>query len=319
MKQRILCGVMVVLMFSMLLIGCGESKSNEVHIAIQPSAAFVPLYIAKEKGWIEEALEPYGVSVVWNEFESGPPMNDSLLAEDSDIGVIGDVPVVTVCAPGNDVKLIAIAAQAADSYAMLVPGDSDIQTAADLEGKRVATTFGSTGHNMVEKFLNTVGLTINDINLVNIAAGDAQFALTGGEADAVSIWEPNVTRLCDGIGTRIIGEGSDCGLAGTNGIVARTEYAEANPEVVSAILDQYARAAEQLPSMDEETMKAVAKELSVEPEQMQTIIPKFHYTVEITPEDLASLNDTIAFLNNNQILRTSYDITEQADGSYYHR
>ena len=243
-------------------------------------------------------------------------MNESLLSNDSDIGVIGDVPVVTVCSPGNDVSLIAIAAQAADSYAILVPADSPIQSAADLKGKRVATTFGSTGHNMVEKYLNTAGLTINDIELVNIAAGDAASVLDG-DVDAVSIWEPNVTRLTADGSIRILASGSECGLAGTNGIVARDEYAKANPDVITAILAQYKRAADELPNLDDAAISAVAAALNVEPSQMEVIIPKFKYTVEITQEDIFALNDTIRFLNDNQILRKDYDITESSDGSYY--
>ena len=297
--------------------GAGGGKSDEVHIAIQPSAAFIPLYVAKEKGWIEEALEPMGVKVTWNSFESGPPMNESLLSGDSDIGVIGDVPTVMVAAPDNDVEVIAIAAQAADSYAILVPADSDIQGAADLKGKRVATTFGSTGHNMAQKYLNTAGLTIDDIELVNIAAGDAASVLSKNQAEAVSIWEPNVTRLTADGSVRILVSGSECGLAGTNAIVARSKFAAASPEVITAILGQYKRAADAIPDLDMNTVFAVAKALNVTGEQMDQIIPKFKYTVEITEADMAALNDTIAFLNENQILRVDYDIKESANGSYY--
>ncbi len=319
-KHRLLLTLFITLslfLSACSLPGSGKGTSDTVRIAIQPSAAFIPLYIAKEKGWIEEALAPYGVSVVWNTFESGPPMNDSLLSEDSDIGVIGDVPVVTVCAPGNDVTLIAIAAQAADSYAILIPADSPIQSAADLQGKNVATTFGSTGHNMVEKYLNTAGLSISDINLVNITAGDAASVLTNAQADAVSIWEPNVTRLTADGSVRILASGSECGLAGTNGIVVRDEYAKQNPEVISAILGQYMRAADSIADLDDETLAAVAAALSVEPSQMAQIIPKFNYTVEISQEDILALNDTIRFLNENNIMRKDYDITESTNGSYF--
>ena len=309
----------IILCLAMAMSGCAGSahSANEVHIAIQPSAAFIPLYVAKEKGWIEEALEPMGVSVKWATFESGPPMNESLLSGDSDIGVIGDVPVVTVVAPGNDISLIAIAAQAADSYAILVPTDSGISSAADLKGKRLAVTFGSTAHNMVEKYLATADLTIDDVDLVNIAAGDAAFVLSSGQADAVSIWEPNVTRITADGTVRILASGSECGLAGTNGIVARDKFATANPEVITQILAQYKRAADELPGLDDATMGAVAAALGVETSQMDQIIPKFKYTVEITQEDIFALNDTIRFLNENQILRKDYDITESADGSYY--
>lgn len=319
MKKRIACHLGVLILMLGIFAGCGTvgGPNGNVRIAIQPSAAFVPLFVAKEKGWIEEALKEKGVGVEWIDFVSGPPMNDALLAEDVDLGVIGDVPVVTVCAPGNDVSVVAIAAQAADSYAVLVPAGSDVKEAADLAGKRVATTFGSTGHNMVQKFLATVGLTINDIHLVNIAAGDAEKVLASNQADAVSIWEPNVTRLCDGIGAQIIGEGSDCGLAGTNAVVARNKYAEENPEIVTAILEQYQRAAEELPSLDEETLNKVAQDLSIETDQLKLIIPKFNYSVEITEGDMDALNDTIRFLNDNQIMRTNYDIAESTNSSYY--
>ncbi len=37
--------------------GANESRSDEVHIAIQPSAAFIPLFVAKEKGWIAKLDE----------------------------------------------------------------------------------------------------------------------------------------------------------------------------------------------------------------------------------------------------------------------
>lgn len=295
----------------------GSKQDTEVHIAIQPSAAFIPLYVAKEKGWIEEALKEYGVTVVWNKFESGPPMNDSLLSKDSDIGVIGDVPVVTVCAPGNDVSVIAIAAQAADSYAILVNADSDIKSAADLRGKRVAATYGSTAHNMTEKYLNTAGLTINDIELVNITVGDAVSVLSSGQADAVSIWEPSVTRLTSNGTIKILASGSECGLAGTNAIVARNKYAQSHPEVVSVIIEQYKRAADELPTLDKATFSAVASELSVSTEQLEVIIPKFIYSVAITDTDTDALNDTIRFLNDNKILRKQYDINESVDKSYY--
>ena len=291
--------------------------SDEVVIAIQPSAAFIPLYIAREKGWIDEALKEYGVKVTWNYFESGPPMNDSLLAGDSDIGVIGDVPTVTVCMPGNNVEVVAIAARAADSYAILVPTNSTLTNAADLKDCRVATVFGSTGHNLVQKYLATAGLTINDIDLVNIAAGDASSVLSSGQADAIAIWEPNVTRITSAGLAKIIGEGSDCGLAGTNAIVARTKFAEQNPEIIREILHQYKRAADALPDMDQDTLKAVANALSVDSSLLPEIISKFEYTVEIGAEDLFSLNDTIKFLNENHIIRGEYDISQNADGSYF--
>ena len=149
----------------------GETEADAysaevVNIAIQPSAAFVPLYYAKESGWIEDALSEYGVEVVWNEFESGPPMNESLASGSSDIGVVGDVPIVSAVAAGQDNVLIALTCDAPLSYNLLVSPDSDIESVADLKGKKVATVVGSTAHNLVNKLLGTADLTMQDIELI---------------------------------------------------------------------------------------------------------------------------------------------------------
>lgn len=322
--KRLLAALLLSALLGSLLAGCGgagetadSSPAAEVHIAMQPSAAFLPLFIAREKGWIEEALAEYGVDVVWNDFESGPPMNESLAAGTSDFGVIGDVPTVSSIAAGQDNEIIAIAAQAADSYAILVAADSDIASAADLEGGRVGTVVGSTGHNHTQKYLATAGLSIDDIELVNIAAGDAATVLANHEVDAVAIWEPSVTRLVDSGVARILAQGSDCGLAGTNTIVARRTFAEQNPVIASVILAQYARAAEAIDTLDEETWAAVAADLSLEVEQVKSILPKYTFSVAITQEDIDALNDTIAFLVGIDAISEPYDIGDYTNGSYY--
>ena len=332
--KRILSLILIlILVLSLsLLAGCGGSATagetasagseggntaDEVHIAIQPSAAFIPLFIAREMGWIEEALAESGVEVTWNDFESGPPMNESMASGDSDFGVIGDVPTVSAIAAGQQNEVVAIAAQAADSYAVLVAADSDITSAADLEGKRVATVVGSTGHNLTQKFLGTAGLSIDDIELVNISAGDAATVLANHEVDAVSIWEPNVTRLVDSGVAKIIAEGTDVGLAGTNTIVARKAFAEANPDIVSVVLEQYARAAAAIDTLDDETWTKVAEDLSLDVDQVKSILPKYNFSVSITEEDIDALNDTIAFLVGIDAISEAYDIGDYANGSYY--
>ena len=328
--KRILAFIILLALSLGLLTGCGGSApagdtaagsgantAEEVHIAIQPSAAFIPLFIAREMGWIEEALAEYGVEVTWNDFESGPPMNESMASGDSDFGVIGDVPTVSAIAAGQQNEVVAIAAQAADSYAVLVAADSDITSAADLAGRRVATVVGSTGHNLTQKFLATAGLSIDDVELVNISAGDAATVLANHEVDAVSIWEPNVTRLVDSGVAKIVAEGTDVGLAGTNTIVARKAFAEANPEIVSVVLEQYARAAAAIDTLDEETWAKVAEDLSLDVDQVKSILPKYNFSVVITQEDIDALNDTIAFLVGIDAISEAYDIGDYCNGSYY--
>lgn len=329
--KKILSAAIALALGSALMTGCGSSDSSEsgsdnkdnsgssavVNIAVQPSAAFIPLYIARENGWIEEALKEQNVTVNWNDFESGPPMNESLAAGDSDIGVMGDVPTVSAIAAGQKNEIVAMAADGPLSYAMLVSADSDITSAADLKGKKVGTTIGSTGHNLTDKLLSGAGLDINsDIELINISTGDAATVLSTGEVDAVAIWEPNVTRLVDDGTAKIIGTGSDCGLLGVNPIIARSEYADANPEVIKVIIEQYARGVQALANLDDETKNKVAEDLSLEPDQLLKVAEKYDYTVVISDEDVENLQDTIRFLVKIGNLDEEYDFTPYANKEF---
>jgi len=324
MKKRIIAFVMISVFALALLTGCGKSdtdkkeqSSHMVCIALQPSAAFIPMMIARRTGDLEKALKKQGVRVVWYDFESGPPMNDSITNGETDICLYGDVPTVSAIEERGNREVVGISAQAADSYAMVVSNNSPIKSAADLKGKKVATNLGSTGHNMVDKYLSTAGLTINDIELVSATPADMPYMVRNGIVDAISVWEPSITRLVDNGDCRILAQGSDCGLEGVNTIVGRKDYCEANPEVVETVLKEYKKAADNISDTSDETWEYVAKYLGLDVSQVKSMLPKYRFTVDITKKDIESLNDTINFLTRIGKLDKSYDISEYCNSNYY--
>ena len=78
-----------------------------------------------------------------------------------------------------------------------------------------------------------------------------------------------------------------------------------------------ARAAEAIDTLDDETWEKVAEDLSLDKDQVKSILPKYNFSVEITQEDIDALNDTIAFLVGIERISEAYDIGEYANSSYY--
>lgn len=339
MKRKLLSTLLIAGVVLSSLVGCGSSdaastgdaastadvSANEtstvatgkegvtadtVNIAIQPSGAFIPLIIAREEGWLEDALSEYGVEVVWNDFESGPPINESMAADLSDIGTLGDVPTVSAIAAGQDNQVILIAAEGERAYAILTAADSDVESISDLKGKTIATTLGSTGHNLFEKALSSEGLSFDDVSLVNISAGDAGTVLSTGEADAVAIWEPNVTRLVENGTAKVLTYGGDVGLLGVNPLVADSKFAAENPTIIKVIAEQYARGVDEIDNISDDTLAAVAEYLSLDEEQVLTVASNWDYTVEITDADIEGLQDTISFLVKIGNLTEEYSIKD---------
>lgn len=302
-----------------LFTGCGnKEKEVTLNVGIQPSVAFVPVYVAKETGWLEEALAESQVKVNWNEFESGPPINESMAAGKSDIGTQGDVPTVSSIAAGQKNIIAGILCNGPDAYNCMVRADdTSINDFSDLKGKKVATVLGSTGHNLIKKLLEKYNMTFNDIELVNISAGDASTVLATGNVDAVVIWEPNVTRIVDSGVARIINRGSDTDLYGTNTLVVRIDYAKKHPEVITKCLEIFEKSAKAIPTLDEETWAKVAADMKLTPEQLRGLMPKYQYNMYNTPADTAHLQDTIKFLVAIGKLDEEYDITKHIDETFY--
>lgn len=284
-----------------------KPAQRSVRIAIQPSAAFIPLYIARYTNAIENALKKMNVTLVWQDFESGPPMNESLSAEMTDIGVIGDVPTVLALAGTTKMKLVGIPARGPDAYAMIARADdSSFNSFEDMKGKKIATVFGSTGHNFIKKLLGKAGLSFEDIEFINISASEAEVALSEGFADAVIIWEPNITRIIDRGIAKIVSQGHETDLRGTNGFVVREDYLKENADIIKEILLQYERAAKSLSNLDTEILHKLSLALNVTEAQIKSIMKKYDYSVNVTKEDQKALQDTISFLVSINNLKYEY-------------
>ncbi len=295
-----------------------ESSARSVNIAIQPSAAFIPLYIARYTNSLENALAQINVRLVWQDFESGPSINESLFADLSDIGLIGDVPTVIALEKINRMKLVGVPARGPNAYAMLVrKDDASIKSINDLRGKKIATVFGSTGHNFTKKILEKAGIGLEGVEFCNISAGEAESALSSKSVDALVIWEPNVTRIVNKGIAKIIAQGQDINLRGTNGFVVRELFLAQNPDIVSIILDEYEKAASSIENLDNDTKEKLASSLKIKSEEILPIAKKYDYSIAITDEDKESLQDTISFLVTIHNLNNEYKIDSCIDSSAY--
>lgn len=295
------------LILTLILTFTGCKPQRSVRIAIQPSAAFIPLYAARYSGSIENALAKKNVTVIWQDFESGPPMNESLSADMSDIGVIGDVPTVLALAGTTRMKVVGIPARGTDAYAMIARADdSSFNSFMDMKGKKIATVFGSTGHNFTEKLLNKAELSFEDIEFINISASEAEEVLTEGIADAVIIWEPNITRIIDKGIAKIVAQGHETDLRGTNAFVVREDYLIENADIIKEILLQYEKAAKSLSNPDDDTLQKLSQALNITEPQIKSIMKKYDYSVKVTKEDQKALQDTISFLVSIKNLKYEY-------------
>jgi sulfonate transport system substrate-binding protein len=133
---------------------------------------------------------PYKIE--WFNFPAAQPLGEALNAGAIDVGGLGDAPLIFAYAAGARVRAVAATRSQPVDLAILVPAASPIKSAADLKGKRIATTRGSIGHFLVIATLERAGIKLSDVTLSFMQPADAKSALESGNVDAWSTWDPYV-------------------------------------------------------------------------------------------------------------------------------
>jgi len=322
-KNRYLILSFVLIVSVVGVIGCGKGQSKQkeqntaktLNVAIQPAASYAPLFVAKEKGWLEEELKKKGVEVKWTSFASGPPENESFAAKQQDIGVMGDVPGIVGKSAGQNTKIIGISAYGPKAFAIVVPNNSEITNPSQLKGKKVALVVGSYAQHLLQKVLDANSLTTKDISIINMGIGDMQNALSKKEVDAAVMWEPNITKIEDnGVG-KVLADGTNL-KRGDLLIIGREEYVDQNPEITEIFLKVYKRGSDFIASNPDEAAQLIAKDFTLEPNQLKKVLPKYIYSTNITDEDITELKESAKFLKSENLIKADVDIDKFVDKKY---
>lgn len=293
------------------------SQTEHLNIALQPTSNYLPVKYLSDNGWVQDALKEAGyenVEVTFTEFELGPPENESFAAGQQDIGVIGNVPTISGIAAGQERKIIGISINGEQTLGTIVAADSDIDSLEALAGKKVGLVVGSIAQNMLDSQLEPVGLTTADVELINLSTGEQAQALANGEVDAVTTWNPTFTKLqADGIG-KLLADGTGVYL-GENTIFVRTEYLNANREIVQIFLEQYAKAVNEIKANQEQFAEDYAETYGLEKDILLEVLKKTEYPLVITEKDVEDLQGTADFLYNNGIISTKVKVSDYVDTS----
>src|SRR5215217_7029696 len=179
-----------------------QAQGGEVRIGFQKGSA--NLLVLKAEGALEERLGKLDYTVTWSEFSSGPPLLEALNAGSIDFGATGAPPPIFAQAAGADLIYALASKPSPRTQAIIVPANSTIQTPADLVGKKVAVTKGSSANALLVRALRAGGHDWGDAEAVFLQPADAKAAFEGGSVDAWSIWDPYYAAEENDSGARTI-------------------------------------------------------------------------------------------------------------------
>jgi sulfonate transport system substrate-binding protein len=242
-----------------------QASLKEIRIGYQKNGVLV---IARQQATLEAHFASQGVDVKWVEFSSGPPMLEAMNVGSIDYGAVGDSPPVFAQSAGANI-VYAAGQPITNGQGILVQANSPIRSIADLKGKRVGFTKGSSAHNITVQTLEKAGLTYADITPVYLTPPDAGPAFANGSIDAWSIWDPYFAIGEIRQNGRVLVNASE--ITKTNSFyIANRDFAKNHGAVLQQIIDVTTATAKWAESHRDEVAKSLSAVTGI-PLDIQTV------------------------------------------------
>lgn len=212
---------------------------DEVTIGYLPSDHDAALFVADAQGKFQEN----GISTRLVQFNNGGDLMTAMASGDVDVGYVGITPVLSSIEKGVPVKVIS-AAQTEGS-GIVVGKNSDISSASDLAGKKIATPGeASIQHMLLTYYLKQNGMSIDDVKVSAMKVPSMNDALKTEKIDGMITFEPYVTIAEENGARELISSaeilpGHPCCV-----VVASDSFLDGHPDEAGTILEIHKNATE---------------------------------------------------------------------------
>lgn len=284
--KKIISGLTAgVLLFSLTACGKKSDDSKKIKIAYLPiTHSLAVLETADElaeKNGLQVELVKYGS---WNELmdalNSGRVDGASVLIE------------LAMKSKEQGIGLKAVALGHKDGNVIIT--SNDIDSAEDLKGKTIAIPHRQSSHNiLLNDALAASGLTIDDINVTELAPTEMPSALAGGQIDGYCVAEPFGAKAVSLNAGKVLFESAElwedslcCGLVLTD------KFIEKNSGNAKIFAESYRQAGKNLTK--EKALETAEKYLSQEKEVLELSLQWISYDdLNITEESYNILTDKV--------------------------
>jgi len=300
-----------VLMTSM--VGCSstnESNLEELTITHVTSPLNVPSIIQKNKNMFAEEFKANGkeMTVNYAEITSGADQTQALASGDVDIlYAVGGTSVISAAANGADIKILNMYSRSPEAFCMY-SHDENIKSAQDLKGKTIAGPVGTNLHQLLVAYLEKAGMTIDDVNYVNMAIPDAKAALDGKSIDVALLAGPTAYKA-NKQGYNLVTNGK--GLTDAVIAVAVTEeFYNEHKEDIEIFMNAEKNIIKYINENHKEAMEIVAKELDLEKSAVEEMYKQYDFNMETTDADIKAFQNVADFMLKTGMIETEVKAEE---------
>jgi taurine transport system substrate-binding protein len=248
-------------------IGRAKAAADTINLSYQTGDINVLLMYVVGTGLFEK----HGLDVKLQPFPAGPQQLPALASGETDIAWLGEFPAVTSYANGLQLQIFMIERTDTSHQRLVANPASGIKSLADLKGKTLGVSIGSTSHFLATLALSKVGLTLNDVQLVNLTPENMPPAYLSNRIDAAFTWEPNIS-LMEKAGGITLASPATLGQYTAGVFVGRKAFLESKADTVQRFLAAWDEGLQVYLKVPRDVMPFEAKRLGMSVDEVEALV-----------------------------------------------
>lgn len=288
-----------------------------LRVAYMPNMGSASLAVtAREAGFFDEM----GLTVEMVEFQGGPAEIAAMASGDIDISQIGHG-AHALCAEGEAVIFQIDCTSLAD--AVMGNKDKGVNSIADLKGKKVAATSGTSAEIILNLALQQEGMTADDLEIVEMDANGIVTAMISGNVDACATWSPGTMTIEQALGDKTVWLATNQDYVNQvtfpSSFITTQKFADENHDLLVRFSRALQKASDYRNSNIEEVAGWVAKQCEVDEATMKATVGEGNWgiTSDFLGKSLADGTIQKYYENQQQVFIDGGRLTEKVDVNNY--
>lgn len=217
--------------------GCKNIQTSsgpreKMTIAYSTASNAVLVYIAFAKGYFTEE----GLDATPQPHAFGKVALQSVLDGKADLATVASTPIMFAVMDGKNITTLAAIQTSSRNEAIVARTDRGIAKPADLKGKKIGYTRGTTADFFLDTLLLINGIGREQVTLINMRPDEMAAALVKGKVDAVSAFNPTLKQLERALGSNGVVFFGEKYYTEIFCLAADRDYAKKHPEAIKKVM-----------------------------------------------------------------------------------
>lgn len=289
--RRVVAAAAIAGLITPLLAACGGSGADKqssltIGYVVDPSWAQIP--VAAAAGYFEEQ----SIDVKVLNFSTGVEALQALQGGQVDITTAADVPTASALPRSPELRVVADGSVWLGS-AIVGNKSSGITEAGDLDGRQVATPIGTSAEYFATTVMDAADV---DFELVQVAPSSMVTAMSRGDVEAVSIFQPYQQQVIEELGDDAVAIEPEGDIYRQHSLyLAQADGIESKTEAFQAFFAALNKAGKDLSAGDQDAIDAVAEVTNLSADLVKAVLEEFDFTLHLEPELAGILTEMAAW------------------------